>query len=241
MVPSAAATLSWEPPPLTISSQVSGASFPLVPSFWGTLCPCHLEFDSRCYLCPCIIKGRMPRRLEAPRLEVREEVGLAPGCHGSRSGTLRFSHFTNRGVQRADPAQNSHHPNQGLGLAPSACIHAAQLLPSPSEPCQRALPEDPSLACLLCGPHSSDQDGYSVLTFLTGSDGGCCTEDTLNHIGRIITLRTSGHSTLVRARVAMEGCTEGTGGMRHVCQSREVDRRERPDKVPRSGSERQPC
>lgn len=43
---------------------------------------------------------------------------------------------------------------------------------------------------------------------------------------------------LGRACVAMEGWAEGTGGVRHVCQSREVDRRERLDKVPRSGSER---
>lgn len=46
-----------------------------------------------------IIRGRMPRGLEGPRLQVREEVRLAPGCHGSLSGTLRFSHLTNRRVQ----------------------------------------------------------------------------------------------------------------------------------------------
>lgn len=80
-----------------------------------------------------------------------------------------------------------------------------------------------------------------MLAFLTGSDGGCCTEDTLNHMGHIITLKASGQSTLVGACVAMGGWAEGTGGVRHVCQSREVDRRQRLDKVPRSGSERQHC
>lgn len=96
VVPTAAATLSWEPPPITITSQVLGVSFPLVPSFWGHYAYVTLRLTPGV---THVIKGGIPRGFEGPNLEVREEVVLAPGCHGSWSETLQFFHSTNRRVQ----------------------------------------------------------------------------------------------------------------------------------------------
>lgn len=146
MVPSGAATRSWEPPPLTISSQVLGANFPLVPHFGGHYA--HVTSSLTPGVICVIVKGRMPPGLEGPRLEIREEVGLAPGCHGSQSGTLRFSHLTNRGVQ-CDGCQLT------LPRTATTLTWALALLPPPAfmlPSCSHPL-ESPAREPFLKNPH----------------------------------------------------------------------------------------
>lgn len=84
-VPSVVVTLSQEPPPLTMSSQVLGVHSPLMHLFWGDLAyiPLHLPLEVSCQHL-----GQRALWTCGAKAGGRRESWSGTGCPGALSRTL---------------------------------------------------------------------------------------------------------------------------------------------------------